>query len=289
MAFIPPEYLNTVAALGETNQSGKIEYNATGFLYGYPSGRYDDDGNPRYTIFLVTNRHVYKRALNRQRNAGVTNPSLRIRLNKPIGIDSEPYRLALVNPDGSSNWTLHPDNEIDVAVVNIDVNKMKSEGLEYSWFGCDVETLTREQAVEEEVSEGDSVFVLGFPLGEAGERRNYTIVRQGIIARAQDWLNGDGKTFLLDAMIFPGNSGGPVLLKPELLSIEGTKATNRCALLGMVSGFLPYKDVAISLQSERPRMIIEENSGLAVVVPHDLVKETVELDLAGKRQGNEDT
>lgn len=288
MALIPPDFLNTVAALGETKQNGEIEYNATGFLYGYPSGRHDDDGNMRYHIYLVTNRHVYEKALKRQKNAGVSDPSLRIRLNKPIGTESEPYKLRLVAPDGTENWTVHPEKDVDVAVVGLNVDRLETEGLDYAWFGYDIATMTREQAVEEEISEGDGVFVLGFPLGETGERRNYTIVRQGIIARARDWLNGDGKTFLLDAMIFPGNSGGPVLLKPELFSIEGTKATNNCALLGMVSGYLPYRDVAVSLQSERPRMIIEENSGLAVVVPHDSIHETVKIAVEKLVQSNND-
>ena len=49
----------------------------------------------------------------------------------------------------------------------------------------------------------------GVPLGEAGEERNYVIVRQGIIGRIQHWLKGDARTFLIDATIFPGNSGGP--------------------------------------------------------------------------------
>jgi hypothetical protein len=30
--------------------------------------------------------------------------------------------------------------------------------------------------------------------------------------------------FLLDSLVFPGNSGSPVILKPEISSIEGTPA-----------------------------------------------------------------
>ena len=136
--------------------------------------------------------------------------------------------------------------------------------------------LTLDQAREIEVSEGDGVFVLGFPLGEAGKERNYAVVRQGIVARVQDWLKGNAQTFLIDASIFPGNSGGPVLLKPEIVSIQGTKRNDRCGLIGMVSSYLTYKEIAISQQTERPRMIFEENSGLAVVVPHNVIQETIQ-------------
>ena len=87
-----------------------------------------------------------------------------------------------------------------------------------------------------------SAKVMGFlfwdPLGLAGKERNYVIVRQGIIARVQHWLKGHARTFMIDASIFPGNSGGPVFLKPEIVSIEGTKSNNRCVLIGMVSSYL---------------------------------------------------
>ena len=45
----------------------------------------------------------------------------------------------------------------------------------------------------------------------------------------------------------------------------------------MVSSYLPYQEIAVSMQTERPRMIFEENSGAAGVVPHDLIEGTVKL------------
>jgi hypothetical protein len=37
----------------------------------------------------------------------------------------------------------------------------------------------------------------------------------------------------------------------------------------VVSGYVPYQDVAISVQTNRPRVIFEENSGMAAVIPID--------------------
>ena len=125
------------------------------------------------------------------------------------------------------------------------------------------------------------------PLGEAGDERNYAIVRQGVIARARDWIRGNASTFLIDASVFPGNSGGPVLLKPEPVSVPGTKPNNRCGLIGMVSAYIPYREIAVSTQTDRPRMIFEENSGLGVVVPHDLIHETVKSAVDKLQQGQE--
>ncbi len=42
-------------------------------------------------------------------------------------------------------------------------------------------------------------------------------------------------------------------------------------MLGLVASYLPYRDVAISQQTGRVRLVSEENSGLARVIPIDLV------------------
>ena len=282
MALLPPNFLNSVVALGGPSPNGVVEYNATGFIYGLASGDTDDEGNKGYALYLVTNRHVYQRASNRQ-------PTLHVRFNRPMGTGANLYEIPFVNPNGTTPWSIHPDDSVDVAVIGLNPEKLEVDGIEFSFFASDDSTFTLDQARENQVCEGDGVFVLGFPLGEAGDERNYTIVRQGIIARAQDWLNGDGQSFLIDASIFPGNSGGPILLKPEAVSIQGTKSNNRCGLLGMVSSYLPYQEVAISTQTERPRMIFEENSGLGVAVPHDLIKETVELAFNKARESDQNT
>lgn len=110
----------------------------------------------------------------------------------------------------------------------------------------------------------------------AGIQRNYVIVREGIVARISEMLEGKSSTFLLDSFVFPGNSGSPVVIKPEFTSIVGTKANRNSYLIGVVHGYRSYSDVAVSQQTHRPRIIFEENSGLAEVIPMDRVDETIE-------------
>ena len=265
MALIPPFFLNTVVALGEQSPDGTIKSNATGFLYGHPTGFADANGVKQYYVFLVTNRHVFQRASER-------GDILHARFNKLFETGTNVYPINLKD----ASWTVHPNIEADVAVLSINTERIKADGIEYSFFQADDHLITIEQARNSQVSEGDGIFILGFPLGEAGKERNYAIVRQGIIARIQDWLNENSKTYLIDASVFPGNSGGPVLLKPELAAIEGTKSNNNCGLIGMVSSYLPYQEVAISQQTGRPRMIFEENSGLGRVVPPDVIQQAIE-------------
>ena len=51
------------------------------------------------------------------------------------------------------------------------------------------------------------------------------------------------------------------------------ESIRRSLLLGIVSSYIPYADVAVSRQTGRPRITFEENSGLAKVVPIDMAKE----------------
>ena len=81
---------------------------------------------------------------------------------------------------------------------------------------------------------------------------------------------------LIDSFIFPGNSGGPVVTKPEQISITNTQSIMSSLLIGMVSSYIPYEEVAISEQTGKRRMVFQENSGLAVVVPIDVIQETVD-------------
>ena len=258
-ALLPPAYLDAVVALGIPASNGSIQYKATGFLYGHPVG----ESGGEYRIFLITNRHVVEHI-----------DMLKARFNRPMGSDSKIYDVPLRGNDGSMLWTGHPSS--DVAAVLISPKQLEKDGIKFTWIPGDRQ-LDLEQARELQISEGDGIFVLGFPLGLAGKKRNYTIVRQGCIARIRDWLGGNSRTILIDATVFPGNSGGPVVTKPEIASIKGTKFNNSSRLIGMISRYLPYEDVAISAQTRKPRIIFQENSGLATVVPVDVIQETVDL------------
>ena len=136
------------------------------------------------------------------------------------------------------------------------------------------------------VTEGDHLFVLGFPISlfagaslasdlfPAGQ--NVVFVRQGIVARIRDTLAGISNRFLIDAFVFPGNSGGPVILQPENMAVQGTKPQDAPYLVGVVAAYLPYQDFAVSSQTNKAKLLEEQNSGLAVVIPMDFVNETID-------------
>jgi S1-C subfamily serine protease len=263
MAVLPPFFLDAVVAIGFV-VNGKTTYVATGFLLGRLE-RTEDNGDRRFRIFLVTNKHVF---------AG--QPQAYVRFNPDSGDDAREYDIPLLTSNGATAWVTHPTKDVDLAVIGINAALLQEHGIRFRFFENDRHVLSLASAKEKGLSEGDGVFALGFPMGMIGEKRDFVIVRQGSIARIQDALNGASNEILIDMTIFPGNSGGPVVTRPELVSIEGTQPIGNASLVGVISSYVPYQDVAISLQTKRPRVIFEENSGLASVVPVDRLLEIVD-------------
>jgi hypothetical protein len=118
----------------------------------------------------------------------------------------------------------------DIAAIPISLSKMElGEGIEpHAVFVEDI-------AKTADLFEGANVMVLGFPGIVGNEYLVRAITRAGIVA----WMNPDdpyGKPFLIDANIYPGNSGGPVLKVPTGISKTGGFAVGgKPTLLGIVS------------------------------------------------------
>jgi len=270
MALIPPFCMDSVVAIGVPVAKG-TQWVATGFLYGHHvSGA---GAERRYRPFLVTNRHVFAGADRRV-----------LRFNALEGEPTRSFVVDLKDAAGKPIWFAHPDADVDVAVLPIAAKALEDGHLKFSLFQSDDHCAGVARMKDLGVHEGDGAFVLGFPLGQVGGVRNVAILRGGHIARIQDLLAGAGKNFLVDALIFPGNSGGPVISKPEMVSIQGSKSQNAAYLIGVVAAFIPYVDVALSQQTQRPRITFEDNSGLAVVFPVDAIVEVVATIL---RKGDE--
>ena len=279
LALVPPWFLDCVVAIGrpviqvQAGVPNRVWIPvASGFLYGEFQEKLPD-GQKSYKVYIVTNRHV----VDGLEAEGASEIS--IRFNRKEGGAAKEYDSPFKGPGGQSLWYKHPNPDVDVAVMPINGNVLRQEGIQFEWFRSDENVPNKKELSDFGVTEGDGVFILGFPMRLVGGERNYPIVRQGVVARIRDFLGGNSSEFLIDAFVFPGNSGGPVVLRPESITIEGTKAQGTARLLGVVRSFETYQDIAISQQTKRPRIIFEENSGLATVIPMDYVKEAVQVHL----------
>ena len=264
MAVIPPFFMNCVVAIGSRNLDGSVQWIASGFLYGkHLEGTKGEDA--RYRTYLVTNRHVIEPLTD-----------IVIRMN-PKGKEPAAELNEPVNDNGGiRKWEFHPDDSIDIAVVAINVDHDNIKELERSFFESDKHVATISTIADLDISEGNPIATLGFPMALVGDVRNAVVSRGGIVARIRDLINGFSKSFLVDSTVLPGNSGGPVVSLPELTAITGTKNQDRAFLIGIVAEYLAYSEIAISAQTKRPRIVFEENSGLSRVFPVDAIMQTID-------------
>ncbi len=275
MSLLPRSYLDTTVAIEEPARGGgdPIRYRTigTGFFIGLDYGDRSASGAENYRLFLVSNRHVV---------AG--RDDLLIRVNTKEGA-ARRVRLTLKAGEGRS-WAVHPDESVDVAVVLINARVLLEAGMDLSYFRpTDMAFVSTMKELD--IGPGEELFVLGFPMGMSGVERNYVIARSGMIARLDDEILAASRTFLIDAAVFPGNSGGPVIVKPNSDSLSGHRPIDQAYLIGMVRSYLPYEEIAYSLQTDppTPRMVFTENSGLADIIPMDCVKEAADVLATNRR------
>lgn len=263
MALIPSFFPDCVVAIGVENSSSKREWVASGFFYGHYIAD-NKDGAKKYRVYLVTNRHVLENL-----------PTVYLRFNPKTNEPAREYTLNLLDKNNTPRWFSHPNAEIDVAIIPVNFKILQEHAMQVDYFKSDQSVANIDKLNDLGITEGDFAYVFGFPMGLVGGERNAVIVRSGSIARIRDALAKANQEYLIDAFVFPGNSGGPVVSKPELVAIRGTKSQSAAYLIGIVKSYVPYEDVAISLQTKRPRVIFEENSGLAAVHPIDFVQEVI--------------
>jgi len=267
MALLPPFFLDAVVAIGAGQDPTQRRWVGTGFLYGKVDKKSDPE-NKGYWVFLVTNRHVL---------ADLT--EIWVKCNPLSGTGSQDLAITLRSSNGKDTWISHPDSGVDLAATSIDVDYLRAHNLRLNFFRNDDHSWTIDQMKDAGVSEGDGVFVLGYPMGLVNDVWQTAVCRTGCIARIQDVLNTGGGDFLIDASIFPGNSGGPVVIQPESTAIVGTQGIDKANLIGVIQSYLPYQDLAVSAQTGQPRIIFDENSGLAPVIPVDRLNELMTASL----------
>lgn len=266
MSLIPPHYLNSVVSIEienkEINGSMQKISIATGFLIGKQTGESNDKG-PLYRLFIVTNRHVFQ-----NQKTKVFQKHVFFRFNT-LDNKSHYFKVNLLKDDDIPLWFMHENENVDLAVLPISATAINNSKINYYFF-CDNDIFFAKDFTTKNISTGDGLFVLGFPMSINGKVRNFVIVRQGIIARVDEEVLENG-FYYIDASAYPGNSGGPVIYKPEMFAITGTSSNSSAGLIGVISSGETYSDIAVSQQTGEPKIIFTEQTGLIRVVPPELI------------------
>ena len=265
MSIIPQFFMEATVALGR-NTTPNPQWCATGFVV----GRYEgiQDNTDQFSTYLITNKHVVD-----------NEKKMVMQVNLLNGV--KVYLLNFFDENNVAKFSAHPS--ADVIACRIDINLALSEGTKLPFFDLRNHALTLQQMRDTGVCEGGLAYTLGFPVSIASDFVNSTvktpICRMGCISRVENvYHDSSSKNFLIDATTYPGNSGGPVISRPESLSITDTPHNSSANLIGLVSAYLPYCETLYSMQTHRQRVINEENSGLTVVVSVDSIKEVVEIE-----------
>jgi hypothetical protein len=197
------------------------------------------------TAYLVTARHMFCDA-----EKGFHPAQLQLRFAWQEHKSTYEYLgvpITLRSGSGANLWSSLDDDSDIAAIPMVDLDSVLPPEDRLKRYDA-----LPMAAVTSDVFEGEPVFIFGYPGIVGNERLVRAIVRQGIVA----WTNPnqpDDKTFLVDANLYPGNSGGPVIKFPVGLKKDGSFdfiQGGTFNLLGIVSQ-APTVDIKTTSSSPR--------------------------------------
>lgn len=263
MAIIPQFYKNAVVSIGVKNQNSDITWIGTGFFV----TRAIDVNNVR--PFLVTNRHVLQ-----------GKSKIVIRMKEKDTENLKEFEDSIIESDGSNEkpiYVLHPQDNIDIAVLPLNTSFIIENHLDFPAFDIDSNAMTSSELRDNGFEEGALIFMLGYTMGLVNQSSSLPICRLGCISRISKEQIQEQYNILVDIQNFPGNSGSPIINRPEIVSIQGTKKLDRSVLIGIIHSYIPYEETLINSQTGRLVEVRSENSGLAYVHPVEYIREIIDM------------
>jgi hypothetical protein len=258
---VPSDMVKTVAFLCIKRNDGTMVPKGTAFFVGYRRG-------VKLRMYVVTAKHV----LDKIRQATAAD-AVFITYNGTEGKDET--RL------DSSEWNYHPAyraENVDVAIARFDYRgpdlsrpPFVNPHVVRCWMLENILTLSA--AIQSGIGTGYEVGLAGLFVHHRGSDRNIPIVRSGnIAAMPQEPVSttmGPMTAFLVEIRSVGGLSGSPVFT---------VTADGKIGLLGLVHGHFDQRssDLDIIAEDEASTFYEERiNSGIAIVVPADRIRETL--------------
>ena len=261
MAIIPDNYLNSVVSIGVRSSDKKgVVWIGTGFFV----GKYSEQRGKVYPL-LVSNRHVYE-----------DKDSIVIRMKKKDSEELKELDAPLKNNDGSLRYITHESHDIDIAVLPLSAQFIENNSFDFPCLNIDKNAMSSSELRTNGADEGTIIYMLGFPMGLVNISSNLPICRMGCISRMSENQIREQHNLLVDIQNFPGNSGSPIISRPEFVSIAGTPSLTRSVLIGIVHSYIPYKEKLINSQTKEVVEIRSENSGLALVHPVEYIRDIID-------------
>ncbi len=250
---------------------------------------FDLEEEKGHFLCLVTNKHVIK-------GAKVGRFFFTHRKNDEPNVGKR-FDVAIDNFEQS--WFGHPDPEIDVAAMPLVplLEAIKQQGNDV-FFRPLPQTLIPTEDQLAELDALEEVLFIGYPSGIYDTANLLPVFRRGITATPIQ-IDYEGKPiFLIDASVFPGSSGSPVLIYNlgGYTSRRGFTVSTRVLFLGIIAqvvyreeqGSLEFANIPTALV---PIFRTREMIDLGVVFKDRTVVETVQgllsnLEKSGKRKNS---
>lgn len=258
--MLPCDVLNNIVPIGLNGNLGDGAtvvpvWIGTGFLV-----REKQEAATR--LYLITNKHVVQ-----QRK------DIMIRVRDSQGAPLCSDGIVVLYDSNGPRFSAHPNPNVDIVAISLDSGIQKSGLL---GFDLSSEVMTLKQMKEQGVGEGDVVYSLGFPMAMVNVKHSYPICRMGCISSISSAYDGlNPIDYIVDAQSFPGNSGGPIVIRPQNKTRD-----EKVRLIGVLRAYIPYQEVLISQQTQKARSTMEENSGLTIVHPVDRILDVIKLESA---------
>ena len=251
---------STVALGVAQREGGKQRFTAvaTGVIVGSVPGQ--------KRPWLVTARHVF---YNPTENWEPNYILVRFSWFETRPVDEYLGVMVPLKQNGRRTWVAHPDPDVDLAYVPLSVTpqeagKSELQAIVLSQFATAAETY-----------EAAPVLILGYPAAVGADFQVRALLRQGVIA----WVSPErpaAKPFLIDANIFPGNSGGPVLFVPTGIDPAGRVLTGGSVkFLGLVSQTRTQSTLIATSKSQPSQSLPLNFLGIGVIEPAQRVRELV--------------
>lgn len=280
---LDPKVLPIIVKIETISQLSKKKSAGTGFLVGREVNFGSSTGR---AYFLVTNKHMVSDWTLSDGSISIFNEFIDVHFHKTNQlVKTQPTRINLLDQHGDVHADVvyaHPGKTVDIAIIYINSALKDLSSLSLSSF--DVSFLRPFNAITSmHFNIGSQVFVLGYPLGITSLGTNYPIAKFGFIAATpgdefsinindtnrsgkRSLVRLEGKLLIIDGLIVPGNSGGPVLL-PSLIKTRINPVTGKWEhwtkpsdnqVIGILSGNFGRSGLSFSFSSDYIVEVIDD-------------------------------
>lgn len=159
-------------------------------------------------LYFITNRHVI---IKEDEDYIPDEIRLKLHTDQNDVRQNDDYSVRLYNDDGERLWLEHPTGHNEVDVVAIQMNR---EQVMPRFF---IKAFRTEDHIPHnvDISIGEDVLVVGYPLGFHDALHNLPIIRNAIISSVYPVPFQGNPIILIDSRLHSGTSGSPVLTKPS--------------------------------------------------------------------------